>query len=112
RPLPNTRLYVLDPQRQLVPDGVIGEVYIAGVGVGRGYWRRDEQTAESFMADPFSAAPDALSPRMYCTGDLGRWNRAGRLEVVGRTDEQLKLRGFRIEPAEITSVLNQVPGVR
>ncbi len=112
RPLPNTRLYVLDSQRQLVPDGVIGEVYIAGAGVGRGYWRRDEQTAGSFMADPFSSASDDSSPRMYRTGDLGRWNRAGRLEIVGRTDEQIKLRGFRIEPTEIAAVLNQVPGVR
>ena len=114
RPLPNCRLYVLDPQRQLVPDGVIGEVYIGGAGVARGYWRRDEQTAQAFMVDPFASATGVGEPlpRMYRTGDLGRWNRAGRLEIVGRNDEQIKLRGFRIEPGEIAAVLDQLPGVR
>lgn len=131
-PLPNTRIYVLDSKRRPVPDGVIGEVYIGGIGVARGYWHRDDLTAQSFMADPFidssnpwrldtaDSLPGAQSPssgcnaraRMYRTGDLGRWNRFGNLEIVGRCDQQIKLRGFRIEPGEISAVLEGLPGVR
>lgn len=114
RPLSNVRLYVLDENAQLVPDGVIGEVFIGGAGVGRGYWQRAEPTAHAFLVDPFVSEELAGQPRprMYRTGDLGRWNHAGRLEIVGRADEQIKLRGFRIEPGEIAFVLEQVPGVK
>jgi amino acid adenylation domain-containing protein len=118
RPLPNTSFYVLDANRQLVPDGVVGEVYIGGDCVGRGYWSQDALTNERFLEDPFLGDGDAFSlapdhrPRMYRTGDLGRWNVAGELEIVGRADDQIKLRGFRIEPAEIAAVLDELPEVR
>lgn len=113
RPMPNTRTYVLDSQRRPVPDGVVGEIYISGAGVGRGYWRRDDLTQKSFMTDPFITPATGGHPaRMYRTGDLGRWNRSHNLEVLGRCDEQIKLRGFRIEPNEISSVLDRLPGVR
>lgn len=111
--LPNTRVYVLDSQLRPVPDGVAGEVYIGGIGVARGYWRRDDLTQKSFMIDPFVDRTNASDPpRMYRTGDLGRWNRLGNLEIVGRCDDQIKLRGFRIEPSEISAVLDTLPGVR
>jgi len=111
--LPNTRVYVLDSKLRPVPDGVTGEVYIGGIGVARGYWRRDDLTQKSFLIDPFVGRTNAGDPpRMYRTGDLGRWNRLGNLEVVGRGDDQIKLRGFRIEPSEISAVLDTLPGVR
>lgn len=112
RPLPNTRIYVLDSKLRPVPDGVIGEVYIGGKGVARGYWRRDDLTQKSFVPDPFVTGTEADTPRMYRTGDLGRWNRLGNLEIVGRCDDQIKLRGFRIEPGEISAVLDGLPGVQ
>lgn len=112
RPLPNTRIYVLDSSKRPVPDGVIGEVYLGGAGVGRGYWLNDDLTNRYFMDDPFvDSAFDANGSRMYRSGDLGRWNSAGQLEIVGRCDEQIKLRGFRIEPGEIAAVLDSLPGV-
>jgi len=112
QPLPNSRVYVLDCKQRPVPDGVIGEVYIGGIGVARGYWRRDELTEKSFLRDPFITAEHSKSPRMYRTGDLGRWNRFGNLEIVGRGDDQIKLRGFRIEPGEISAVLDSLPAVQ
>jgi len=113
RALPNTRVYVLDSNLRPVPDGVTGEIYIGGIGVARGYWRRDDLTQKSFTIDPFVDRTDAGDPpRMYRTGDLGRWNRLGNLEIVGRCDDQIKLRGFRIEPSEISAVLDTLPGIR
>ena len=112
RPLPNTRIYVLDSKLRPVPDGVIGEVYIGGMGVARGYWRREDLTQKSFIPDPFITPTTTDTPRMYRTGDLGRWNRLGNLEIVGRCDDQIKLRGFRIEPGEISAVLDGLPGVQ
>ncbi|NBF06090.1 amino acid adenylation domain-containing protein [Pseudomonas sp. Fl5BN2] len=109
RPLSNTCVYVLDAQGQLLPIGVVGELYIGGQGVAKGYLKRPELTAEKFLADPFSAEPEAL---MYRTGDLGRWLENGLLECIGRNDEQVKIRGFRIEPGEIEARLASFPGLR
>nr|AKA59492.1 non-ribosomal peptide synthetase [uncultured bacterium AZ_379] len=106
-PLWNTRLYVLDAHRQLVPEGVTGELYVAGAGVARGYLGRPDETAERFIDDPYGP-PGA---RCYRTGDLVRW-RNGELEFVGRSDDQVKLRGYRVELAEIESVLRRQPGIR
>ena len=109
RPLANTRVYVLDDRLEPVPQGVSGELYIAGAGVALGYWKRPELTAERFLPDPFTNTAGAT---MYKTGDLGRWLPDGRLEYLGRRDAQVKLRGFRIEPGEVETALATHPNVR
>jgi amino acid adenylation domain-containing protein len=109
RPIANTRVYVLDERFQLLPLGAPGELFLAGVGVARGYLGRPELTAERFLPDPFSVEPGAL---MYRTGDRGRWRHDGLLEFIGRVDQQIKFRGFRVEPGEIESALAKIAGVR
>jgi amino acid adenylation domain-containing protein len=109
RPLANTQLYVLDAFRQPVPVSVPGELYIGGIGVGRGYLHRPDLTAESFLPDPFSDEPGA---RLYRTGDLVRYLPDGRIEFLGRLDWQVKMRGYRIELGEVEAVLQEHEGVR
>ncbi|HXR66375.1 MAG TPA: amino acid adenylation domain-containing protein, partial [Ktedonobacteraceae bacterium] len=110
RPLPNVRLYVLDQQLQPAAIGIIGEIYISGIGVGRGYLRRPDLTAERFLPEPYSKESGT---RMYRTGDLGRYcSASGDMEYLGRVDRQVKLRGFRIELGEIEAVLLRHPQVQ
>ncbi|WP_380281981.1 amino acid adenylation domain-containing protein [Kitasatospora purpeofusca] len=108
RPLPGVRLYVLDERGALLPRGSEGELYIGGTGLARGYLGRPDLTAAAFVDDPFAEGPSA---RMYRTGDRARWRTDGTLDYLGRSDEQIKLRGYRIEPAEIESALTGRPDV-
>ncbi|MGW0436009.1 amino acid adenylation domain-containing protein [Micromonospora sp. NPDC003197] len=108
-PVDNTGIYLLDPAGNPVGMDAVGEVYLGGLGVGRGYHGRSGLTATRFRPDPYTGWPGA---RMYATGDLARWLPTGRLEYLGRADHQIKLRGYRIEPGEIEAALREQPQIR
>ncbi|WKX74036.1 amino acid adenylation domain-containing protein [Streptomyces sp. XD-27] len=105
RPLSNTRVYVLDARQRPVPVGVPGEMYIGGDGVAQGYWNRPELTAQRFLDDPLTGG------RLYRTGDIGRWRSDGNLEYLGRADDQVKVRGFRVELGEVEAAMLRHPGI-
>ncbi|MGH7173075.1 MAG: non-ribosomal peptide synthetase [Gemmataceae bacterium] len=104
RPLPGKEVYVLDGQRHLVPLGVAGELYLGGPCLARGYWNRPELTAEKFVEHPFRPG---LGARLYRTGDRVRWRADGNLEFLGRLDQQVKIRGILVEPAEVETRLSE-----
>ena len=109
KPLANVTAHILDAEGQLAPIGVAGELYLGGAGVARGYLNRDDLTAQRFVRDPFTSSPGA---RMYRTGDRARWRMDGNLEFLGRNDNQVKVRGYRVELGEIESALRSHPNVR
>jgi amino acid adenylation domain-containing protein len=109
KPIANTEIYLLDQHGEPVPIGVPGELWIGGAGVALGYHNRAELTAERFIPDRFSRRPGA---RLYRTGDLARWDLEGRIHHLGRLDQQVKVRGFRIELEEVEAALVSYPGVR
>jgi acyl-coenzyme A synthetase/AMP-(fatty) acid ligase len=109
RPIANTQIYIVDSNLQPVPVGVEGELLIGGAGVARGYLRREQLTAERFIPDPFRANS---TRRVYRTGDLARYLPDGNIELLGRIDNQVKIRGHRVELGEIEALLNEHPGVR
>src|SRR6476660_1615261 len=108
KPIGDRRVYVLDPWMNPAPVGVVGEAFVAGASVARGYLGSPEQTAEKFVPDPFSEQSGA---RVYKIGDLVRWQPDGNLEFLGRADDQVKVRGYRIELGEIEAGLGEVRGV-
>jgi amino acid adenylation domain-containing protein len=113
RPIANTQIYLLDRNLHPSPIGIPGDLYIGGSGVARGYINHPEMTADQFIANPFVGDPTAApSPRIYRTGDVGRYLPDGKLEFLGRNDHQVKIRGFRIELGEIEERLNRHPAVR
>ncbi|MFZ2651075.1 MAG: MupA/Atu3671 family FMN-dependent luciferase-like monooxygenase [Burkholderiaceae bacterium] len=108
RPLAGQSIYILDDRQRPLPPGIVGELVIGGAGVTRGYWRQPDLSAERFLPDPFATRPGA---RMYRTGDLARFLPDGRIECLGREDEQVKVRGYRVELGEIETLLRGHEGV-
>src|SRR5690606_1303601 len=107
KPFSNTEIFLLDQNRQLIPEGKIGEIYIAGNGVARGYLNREDLTSEKFIANPFD-----IGTRMYRTGDLAQWLPDGNLLYCGRIDEQVKVNGHRIELGEIEHSLMLINSIK
>ena len=112
RPIANVRIRLLDAHLQPVPVGVPGELFIGGAGVGRGYLNQPDATDARFIADPFGGDPDDPSQLLYRTGDLARYLPDGNIEYLGRLDDQVEIRGVRIEPGEVEAALDKHPGVR
>ncbi|WP_433534584.1 amino acid adenylation domain-containing protein [Micromonospora sp. CA-249363] len=111
RPFPNNRVYVLDTNRQPVPVGVVGELYLGGVGVATGYHERPELTAERFVTDPYAPADAGAPARMYRTGDGARFRPDGTVDFLGRLDDQVKVNGYRVELGEIEATIAALPDV-
>jgi surfactin family lipopeptide synthetase A len=109
RPIANTQIYILDDRREPVDVGIVGQIYIGGANLARGYLHRPELTMQRFVRDPFSTNPGA---RLYCTGDVGRWLSDGTIEFLGRNDDQVKIRGHRIELGEIEAHLARHEQIR
>src|SRR5262249_34237916 len=109
RPISNTEIYLLSHELTPVPIGVAGEIYIGGAGLALGYLNHADLAAARFLPHPFSEEPGS---RLYKTGDVGRYRADGTLEFLGRCDEQLKVRGFRVEPGEIEMLLKKHPAIR
>ncbi len=107
KPISNTQLYVLDQRQRLLPIGAVGEIVIGGSGLAEGYIHQPELTAQAFIDNPFQPGT-----RLYKTGDLGRFDQEGQLHFIGRADQQIKVRGFRVELGEIESQLNRHPAIR
>ncbi|KAL6632834.1 hypothetical protein U3516DRAFT_792009 [Neocallimastix sp. 'constans'] len=111
-PLCNSKIYILDKYLKPVPIGVIGEIFIGGYGVGKGYLNRDDLTKEKFLKCPFVSGNDKFEKFMYRSGDLGKWNEYGDIEYIGRLDFQVKIYGQRIELSEIENVLKEMEDVQ
>ena len=109
RPIPDLQVHLLDAHHRPVPCGAVGEIHVSGAGLGRGYLNRPDLTADRFVRNAFDESPDG---RLYRSGDLGRFLPDGDLEYLGRLDQQVQIRGFRVEPGEIEAVLNEHPGIR
>lgn len=107
KPISNNLIYILDPDKNLCPIGIIGEICISGRGLARGYLNRADLTKEKFIKNPFQPGK-----KMYCTGDLGRWLPDGNIEFLGRMDDQVKIRGFRVESGEIEKQIKEYPSVK
>lgn len=115
KPISNTTCYILDKRGRVQPVGAAGEIYVGGDGVARGYWKQEELTRKAFVPNPYASAEDREKGRnlvLYRTGDRGRWLLDGNIEYIGRSDGQLKLRGYRIEPGEIEHRLGCYPAVK
>ena len=109
KPVDKTRIYLLNEDLQLVPEGAVGEIYIGGEGLARGYFQKSDLTAEKFLPNPFA---ENEGERMYATGDLAKYLPEGKLDYLGRKDNQVKVRGFRIELGEIETILSRHPNIR
>ena len=114
KPYFNCRIYVLDQNSNPVPVGIIGELYIGGAGLARGYLNHPDLTSERFIANPFATEEDVAKgyTRLYRTGDMVRWLPDGNLEFLGRNDDQVKVRGYRIELGEVEHALSEIPGIK
>ncbi len=110
RPFANTFVYVLDGNQQLLPAGVPGELWVSGIGLSKGYLNNAALTAEKFVPNPFGRTPDTA--RMYRTGDTGKWDESGTLQFLGRSDDQVQIRGIRVEPGEISAALERHESVK